>query len=459
MVGGVLQPGVTLNKQGDATPGFLNPTEAWLFTVSGTALNLKLPPPPGVTIVPGCNPNNIPGKDRNTYVNNGTVSVPGDTDSDPSHYCNPPPDIIVIPPDKSALSQPFVHVVDATTGELISSFLAYPINYRGGVRVAVGDITGDGVPEIVTAPGRNLKPVVKVFSLSGTLLEEFLAYPAKFKGGIDLAIGDINNDGQNDIVTSMSFGGNQVKVFKNPNGALATEPTPFHPAYNFGTTTTVAKHLSAFSPLGTFKGGASVEVADMGTVVGGKVKSLIPQLDGRPEIIVANEAGMRSTVHVFGFSPALTGATKTATPFRLRTYLPFSSTYRGGLSLAVAPVTHANQDLIPDIVLGTGPLGASQAQILNGAAASTVGLNSFVAFSAADTPTYNAPVRVTALDDDGDGIAEHILATQGSDGAFGRIRKFDALTGALVAELLESDFDPAAVDHFFGAYYTATLPK
>jgi hypothetical protein len=98
-------------------------------------------------------------------------------------------------------------------------------------------------------------------------------------------------------------------------------------------------------------------------------------------------------------------------------------------------------------------------QILSGAAPSTVLLNSFVAFSAGDTRSYNAPVRVTALDDDADGVAERILASQGSDGTFGRIRKFDALTGALVAELFESDFDPAAVDHFFGAYFTATLPN
>jgi hypothetical protein len=143
----------------------------------------------------------------------------------------------------------------------------------------------------------------------------------------------------------------------------------------------------------------------------------------------------------------------------VRTYLPFNSTYRGGLSLAVAPVEHAGQDLIPDIIVGTGPLGASQVQILSGAASSPVILSSFVAFSASETASYNAPVRVSALDENADGIAEVVLASQGSDGAFGRIRKFDTATGTLVGELLETNFDPAAVDHFFGAYFTASLKR
>jgi hypothetical protein len=47
----------------------------------------------GLTIVTACNPNQIPGGDLNTYVNNGMVTIPGDSDSDPSHYCNPKPAI------------------------------------------------------------------------------------------------------------------------------------------------------------------------------------------------------------------------------------------------------------------------------------------------------------------------------------------------------------------------------
>jgi hypothetical protein len=254
-----------------------------------------------------------------------------------------------------------------------------------------------------------------------------------------------------------------VKVFKNPNGILTTSPTPYDPAYNFGTTSAVAASIVKFSPYGaTFKGGASVEVADMGTVVGAATKSLNTTLDNKLELIVANESGMRSTVYVYGFSPALTAATTTATPYRVRTYLPFSSTFRGGMSLAVAPVVHAGQDLIPDIIVGAGNGGGSQVQILNGAATSTVILKGFQAFTAGDTTSFNVPVKVAAFDQDNDanGIAEFVLVSQGTDGVAGKIRKFSTLNAGLVDQLMESGFDPApGVDDFLGAYFTATLKR
>ena len=36
-----------------------------------------------------------------------------------------------------SLMGPAVHVIDAASGEVINRFLAYDINFRGGVRVAV----------------------------------------------------------------------------------------------------------------------------------------------------------------------------------------------------------------------------------------------------------------------------------------------------------------------------------
>lgn len=48
---------------------------------------------------------------------------------------------------------PQVRVYDAITGQLRSSFLAYPPGFRGGVRVAVGDVNGDGRADIIAGPG------------------------------------------------------------------------------------------------------------------------------------------------------------------------------------------------------------------------------------------------------------------------------------------------------------------
>src|SRR5262245_49214825 len=47
---------------------------------------------------------------------------------------------------------PHVRVLDAA-GIEVAGFFAYQPNFTGGVRVATGDITGDGVEDLVTAPG------------------------------------------------------------------------------------------------------------------------------------------------------------------------------------------------------------------------------------------------------------------------------------------------------------------
>src|SRR4029434_4943888 len=111
---------------------------------------------------------------------------PGDTNESDFHNPKINPPIIVITPDKTNCSLPYVHIVNAVTGELINRFLAYEPSYRGGVRVTTGDLNGDGIAEIITAPGRNHSPLVRVFDQSGNLLKEFLAFGSTFKGGVDV---------------------------------------------------------------------------------------------------------------------------------------------------------------------------------------------------------------------------------------------------------------------------------
>ncbi len=69
-------------------------------------------------------------------------------------------------------------------------FVAYP-GLGVGVNVAVGDLDEDGLPEIITAPGPDFPhaPKVKVFRKDGTLVREFSAYPRQFPHGIRLGTG------------------------------------------------------------------------------------------------------------------------------------------------------------------------------------------------------------------------------------------------------------------------------
>ncbi len=99
-------------------------------------------------------------------------------------------------------------------GNLVGTFFAYDKTFKGGVNVAGGNIGGDSKQEIVTGPGAGLAPEVRIYGSNGKLYHKFMAYDKKFKGGVNVAVGDINGDGQNEIVTGAGAGGGpEVRVF------------------------------------------------------------------------------------------------------------------------------------------------------------------------------------------------------------------------------------------------------
>ena len=73
----------------------------------------------------------------------------------------------------------------------LASFFAYDASFHGGVRVAVGDINGDGFNDIVTGAGPGGGPHVEVFGPpGGGLLRSFFAYDPGFHGGVYVGAGD-----------------------------------------------------------------------------------------------------------------------------------------------------------------------------------------------------------------------------------------------------------------------------
>lgn len=97
----------------------------------------------------------------------------------------------------------------STSGEWKKTFRAYPAWFSGGVRVAVGDVDGDGTDDIVTAPGPGIEPQVNVFRVDGSQIVPggTWAYAKGFKAGVHVAVGDLDADGMDEIVTAPGPGG------------------------------------------------------------------------------------------------------------------------------------------------------------------------------------------------------------------------------------------------------------
>lgn len=102
----------------------------------------------------------------------------------------------------------------SNTGKELASFFAYDTKFRGGVRVAAGDVNGNGIEEIITAPGVGGGPQVRIFDLNGKLLSQFFAFDVSDRHGIFVTTGDVNQDGSDEILVTQDQGGNgQVRIF------------------------------------------------------------------------------------------------------------------------------------------------------------------------------------------------------------------------------------------------------
>jgi hypothetical protein len=109
---------------------------------------------------------------------------------------------------------PHVRIFSKEGRMLTGGFFAYDKNFRGGVNIAAVDLNGDGTKEIITGAGPGGGPHVRIFSKDGKPLGGFFAYDKNFKGGVSVAVGDVTGDSKKEIITGAGPGGGpQVKVF------------------------------------------------------------------------------------------------------------------------------------------------------------------------------------------------------------------------------------------------------
>lgn len=110
---------------------------------------------------------------------------------------------------------PHVRVYDTGTANLVYNFFPYEPTFTGGVRVAIGDLNADGVDDIVTIPATGGAPRLRVYDgKDGSPIIDQFAFDPNFRGGGYVAIGDFNGDQVNDIIVGAGEGGGpRIQVF------------------------------------------------------------------------------------------------------------------------------------------------------------------------------------------------------------------------------------------------------
>lgn len=183
-------------------------------------------------------------------------------------------------------TEPRVYIYNQD-GTLNDSFLAYAANYGKGVRLATGDLNGDGKNEIVTGTGNGGGPHIRIFDERGIVRDKgFFAYDKNLRGGVFVNVADLDGDGKAEIITGAGIGGEpKIRIFSG-QGVLQSE-------------------FLAFDQ--TELSGVTVGTADING-------------DGKPEILAGRASSDTSEIKIFSSSGILV---KTLT---------LKDTFKGGIN-------------------------------------------------------------------------------------------------------------------------------
>jgi len=233
----------------------------------------------------------------------------------------------------------------ATYPPVANEILPFGDTYKGGLNVAVGNFDIDPQQETVVGAGKGGGPRVKTYDNNDAPMgHNFYAFLSTLRGGVDVATGDVDGDGVDEVITGEGPGHtSNVAVYKLvPDG-----------------NTVKLLELSAF---GSHPGGVRVAAGDVDG-------------DSLDEIIVGAGPGGGPHVKVY----ELDGT-------NIQSFFPYAMDFRGGVDVASADVTGTTA---AEIIVAPSSTGSSRVQVFD---LNLTQLSNFYAYE----QTFRGGVRLTA---------------------------------------------------------------
>lgn len=110
-----------------------------------------------------------------------------------------------------------VTVIDGKTGSTLYSFAPFEAGFKGGLYVAIGDVYGVGIKCLAVGAGSTGGPRVRTFMQGNPawVQSDFFAInDTTFSGGVRVAFGDMSGDGIDELIVSAGTGGaSRISVY------------------------------------------------------------------------------------------------------------------------------------------------------------------------------------------------------------------------------------------------------
>lgn len=212
--------------------------------------------------------------------------------------------------------------------------------YTGPIRVAAGDINGDGVNDIIAgvAPGFGSRVVVRD-GVTGKVLFDASVFEASFTGGVFLAAGDFTGDDRDDLVVTGDVGAGARVLILDGASVAAGRATPLADFLGLA-------DLQGVSD-GAFRGGTRPAVGDVNG-------------DGIVDLLIA--AGTLGGPRVTIWDGASVGKAARGAPSAnpIANFFIFEESVRDGVFIAAADL---NGDGMAEVIAGGGPNSGPRVRI------------------------------------------------------------------------------------------------